>query len=76
MVSLYPGFFKVWSKHLAKCELCGKAVSFGHNVSHSKRRTGRVWMPNVQQHRVMVGGASRRMNVCTRCLRTQHKTAD
>jgi len=58
---------------LAKCELCGKALGFGHNVSHSKRRTKRVWRPNIHRHTIMVGGVSRRLYLCTRCLRTQHK---
>ncbi|MBQ3154731.1 MAG: 50S ribosomal protein L28, partial [Clostridia bacterium] len=24
---------------MAKCSVCGKGVSFGHNVSHSNRKT-------------------------------------
>ncbi|NMB65468.1 MAG: 50S ribosomal protein L28, partial [Spirochaetes bacterium] len=27
---------------MAKCEVCGKAVLFGHNVSHSNKKTQKV----------------------------------
>ena len=42
---------------MAKCEICGKGVTFGIKVSHSHRRSNRTWKPNV-------------VNVCTRCLRS------
>lgn len=42
----------------------------GHNVSHSNRKTNRIWAPNVQRVRVMVDGQAKRLNVCTRCLRS------
>lgn len=60
---------------MAMCELCGKTRTFGHNVSHSKRRTNRDWLPNVQSKIIMMGDTPRRMDVCTRCLRTLTKPA-
>lgn len=57
-----------------KCDICGKIPQTGHNVSHSKRRTNRMWMPNIQKATLVVNGAPRQMNVCSRCLRTQQKT--
>ena len=42
----------------------------GHNVSHSNRKSNRIWAPNVQRVRVVVDGTAKRMNVCTRCLRS------
>ncbi len=59
----------------SRCELCGKGVVFGHNVSHSNRKTNRRWLPNVQKTSVLVNGASRRINACTRCIRTLRKQA-
>jgi len=53
----------------AVCEVCGKKPSFGMNVSHSHRRTKRRWNPNIQRVRARVGGAARRMHVCTSCLK-------
>ncbi len=52
------------------CEVCNKGVMSGNMVSHSNRKTKRGWAPNIQSVRVVVDGAKRRMNVCTRCLRS------
>jgi large subunit ribosomal protein L28 len=59
---------------MAKCEMCGKTPSFGHNVSHSHVRTKRMWKPNIQQVTVHKDGKPQRMKLCTRCLRTLHKS--
>ena len=56
-----------------KCDICGKAEQFGHNVSHSKRRTNRRWVANIQRARVLRDGKSVNLTLCTRCLRTQQK---
>jgi large subunit ribosomal protein L28 len=58
---------------MAKCEKCGKAPQFGHNVSHSKKATKRQFKPNIQRVKVEVDGRERRMYLCTRCLRTMNK---
>ena len=57
----------------SRCELCGKGVAFGHNVSHSNRKTNRRWLPNIQKTSVLVNGARQRINACTRCMRTLRK---
>ena len=31
------------------CEVCGKGVKYGNNVSHSNRKTRRTWAPNTQR---------------------------
>jgi large subunit ribosomal protein L28 len=59
---------------MAKCEICGKIPSFGHNVSHSNVRTKRQWKPNIQKVTVYQDGKPKRMKVCTRCLRTLNKS--
>jgi large subunit ribosomal protein L28 len=58
-----------------KCEICGKSLQFGHAVSHSKRHTNRRWTANVHPAKLIINGESKRLNVCTRCLRTQNKAA-
>ncbi len=58
-----------------KCEICGKSVQFGHNVSHSNRRTKRRWMPNIARTSLIANGKRKHVGMCTRCLRTQHKIA-
>ena len=57
-----------------RCELCGKGATYGHNVSHSNRKTNRRWLPNVQKTVVIVNGSQMRVNACTRCMRTLRKT--
>ena len=39
---------------MAKCEFCGKDVSFGIKVSHSHRRSNRTWKPNVKRVKAVV----------------------
>ena len=55
---------------MAKCSVCGKGVSFGHNVSHSNRKTNRMWKPNIRRVIVVVDGTHKTVNVCSRCLRS------
>lgn len=52
------------------CEICGKGTLNGNLVSHSDRKTHTLWAPNVQSVRVVKNGTVKRMNVCTRCLRS------
>ncbi|HUY99245.1 MAG TPA: 50S ribosomal protein L28 [Thermomicrobiaceae bacterium] len=58
-----------------KCEICGRGPSFGHNVSHSKRRTNRMFRLNIQRATLYQNGQPRKVNICTRCLRTLSKPA-
>ncbi len=58
---------------MAKCELCGKGPQFGHNVSHSKRRTNRMFRPNIQKATIVENGKSRRVMVCAKCLKALRK---
>ena len=55
---------------MAKCSICGKGVTFGHNVSHSNRKTNRVWKPNIRKVKAVVDGTNKTVNVCSRCLRS------
>jgi large subunit ribosomal protein L28 len=57
-----------------KCDVCGKTTQFGRNVSFSKRRTNRLFKPNVQSRVIVIDGVTKRRNVCTQCLRTMVKT--
>jgi len=56
-----------------KCMYCGKGVMYGHNVSHSKRRTPRVFKPNLHSSRVQTTTGFVRLKLCTKCLRTIKK---
>ncbi|MDJ0848284.1 MAG: 50S ribosomal protein L28 [Myxococcota bacterium] len=55
-----------------RCDLTGKGPIFGHNVSHSNRKTNRRFEPNLQKV-TLVSDALRRkvsLRVSTRALRT------
>ena len=52
------------------CEICHKGIMSGMNVSHSHLKTKRKWKPNIQHVRAIVDGEIKRVNVCTRCLRS------
>jgi len=56
-----------------KCANCGKGVMYGHNVSHSKRRTRKIFKPNLHESRVLINGQRRRLKLCTKCLRMYRK---
>ncbi len=53
-----------------RCEICGKGPSVGHNISHAHNVTLRRWLPNLQTVRVKMDGGTKRMRICTRCLRS------
>ena len=62
--------YKEVQTNMAKCDVCGKSVTFGVQVSHSHRRTKRAWKPNVRRVKAVVDGTPRRIYACTRCLRS------
>lgn len=58
---------------MAKCHVCGKAPLFGHNRSHALNATRKISQPNVFKKSLIINGEKKRMNVCTRCIRTLEK---
>lgn len=55
---------------MAKCEICGKVTRSGFSVSHSHHGTKRDWKPNLHRVKLLIEGRVRRVNVCTKCLRS------
>ena len=55
---------------MAKCSVCEKTLRFGKQVSHSHRKSSKIWKPNVKLVRVKQNGQAKRMYVCTSCLRS------
>lgn len=51
------------------CEVCGRGPMFGNKVSHAHNVTNRRWNINLQSVRAVVKGGSKRMRVCTSCIR-------
>ena len=52
------------------CDICGKRSLVGNNVSHAHNKTKKVSRPNLQKVRALVDGRTKRITVCTRCLRS------
>lgn len=42
---------------------------YGHNVSHAKNRTRKIFKPNLHSARVKVGTTMKTVRLCTKCLR-------
>jgi len=54
-----------------RCEICGKGPVMGRTVSHAHNVRPRRFEPNLQRVHAIVNGASKRIRVCTRCLRSR-----
>lgn len=52
------------------CEICGKKPMVGCNVSHAHNVTKRRFNPNLQRVRAVHNGQVKRIDVCTRCIRS------
>ena len=56
---------------MARCAICDKGTHFGINVSHSHRRTNKMWKSNIKSVKVKTeNGNAKKMYVCTSCLRS------
>lgn len=53
-----------------KCGICGKGIMYGHNVSHAKNRTRRIFKPNLQTFRFR----GKKWKLCVKCLRDIKRT--
>ena len=60
---------KIGIETMAKCDICGKSVQFGANVSHSNAKTSKIWRPNIKKVRVMENNRVTRKHVCVRCIK-------
>jgi large subunit ribosomal protein L28 len=72
---VHPGFVlgpvATISLLMAKvCYSCGKRPAFGNSRSHSMVATRRRFDPNLQKVRIQEDGRTRRVYVCTRCLKS------
>ncbi|MGN0164644.1 MAG: 50S ribosomal protein L28 [Lachnospiraceae bacterium] len=59
---------------MAKCDVCGKGALFGRQISITRSqvsgRANREWKSNVKSVKVKVNGGTKKMHVCTSCLRS------
>ena len=52
------------------CDICGKGVQFGQNVSHAHNVTKRRWNVNLRPVKAKTAHGNKKMRVCTACLRS------
>jgi large subunit ribosomal protein L28 len=72
VLNIVQYFFFSWEvlKMAKRCEVCGKDPATGNAVSHSHILNKRRWLPNIQKVRANINGTVKRINVCTRCLKS------
>jgi large subunit ribosomal protein L28 len=51
------------------CDVCGRGPVFGHKISHAHNVTNRRWNINLQKVRAVIAGTTKRVRVCTSCIR-------
>ncbi|MCQ8212334.1 50S ribosomal protein L28 [Cetobacterium somerae] len=61
---------------MQRCEITGKGMTFGNQISHSHRVTGRVWKPNLQTTKIVINGVTVKVKVCTKTLKTLKSAND
>jgi len=52
------------------CDVCGRGPQFGHKISHAHNVSNRRWNVNLQSVRALISGASKRIRVCTSCIKS------
>ena len=63
---------------MARCGYCDKTMQTGHRISITRsqvsRRANRTWKPNIKKIRVVENGTPKKVNICTKCLRSNKVT--
>lgn len=52
------------------CDICNKGPATGNLVSHSNIKTRTRWLPNLKRMKAVVGGTTKTIRACTRCIRS------
>ena len=52
-----------------QCEICGKTPLKAASLSFSHKQNVYRQSPNLQSVKAVIGGKTKRINVCTSCLR-------
>ncbi|MDR0307041.1 MAG: 50S ribosomal protein L28 [Chitinispirillales bacterium] len=56
------------------CEVCGKHPQSGNTISHAHNVNKRIFYPNLRTIKAEVNGASKRIKICMKCLKTSAKS--
>lgn len=68
---IYQGYFYFVMSY--QCDITGKGKQFGHNVSHSQKKTQKVFKPNLQTKTLIIDGQKVRLKLATSTIRTLKK---
>ena len=52
------------------CDICGKKPQFGNIISHAHNVSRRRWNVNLRPVHARVNGGTRKLRVCTACIRS------
>ena len=52
-----------------RCIVCSKKARTGNSVSHSNRKSKRLWNANLQKINILIEGKKSKEYVCTKCLK-------
>ncbi len=55
---------------MARCDICDKGAHFGIKVSHSHRRSNKMWKANIRTVKAIVNGTPKTLHVCADCLKS------
>ena len=55
---------------MAKCLVCEKDVHFGNQVSHSHRRSNKIFKANLKHVTIKTAEGNKKAYVCTKCLKS------
>lgn len=55
---------------MAKCCVCEKGVHFGNQVSHSHRRSNKIFKSNLKHVTIKAEAGNKKEYVCTKCLKS------
>lgn len=51
------------------CEICGKKPLYGSKISHAHNVSSRRFNPNLHTVRARIGSQTKRIRVCSSCLK-------
>jgi large subunit ribosomal protein L28 len=58
---------------MQRLDIDKKRKQHGHNISHSKRHTKRVWKPNLQTKTIEIDGKKVKVRISTQAIRSLKK---
>jgi len=58
---------------MQRLDMDKKRKQYGHNISHSKRHTQKVWKPNLQSKTLVVDGKKVKVKISTSAMRSLKK---